>query len=246
MEKTMKNNTLLALSILVLCVLTAVSCTAAPQPVTPKPAVQETVKKPELQPPVIKDILGPKTAALSEDTQYTCWANDPDGRKLSYAWSVEAGTVKGTGGREAIWKTPDKPGTYTISVKVTNDVGLEASFSKAFDMVAVPDSHKFTDTTVYLKMSLTNNEMVKAWARVKVMDTSEIQCSVENQDLSDLTIKWTAPIGKLSGSGIAEGKAGRVGWIAPGTPGQYVVGVTITDKNGREVKGEVNLDVYAE
>lgn len=241
----MKNNILIVFSLIALSVLTAVSCTAAPQPATPKPAVEETVAKPVIQPPVIKDILGPKAAALSEDTLFTCWAVDPDGRKLTFAWSVEAGTVKSSG-REAYWKTPDKAGTYTISVKVTNDAGLEATKSKAFDIVAVPDTHKFTDNTVYLKLSLAGNDAVKAWSRIKVMDTGEIQCSVENQDLSELTFKWSAPVGKLSGTGLAEGKASRVGWIAPGTPGTYTVGVTVTDKNNRSATGEVNFEVFAE
>ena len=241
----MKLKTILILSVLAMTVLAAVSCTTAPKPADTKPAVQETVKKPEIQPPLIKDILGPKEAAPAEDTLLTCWAIDPDGRKLTYVWAVDAGTIKGDG-RQGIWKTPDKLGSYTVSVKVTNDAGLEASQSKAFTVVAVPDSHKTTDNTVYLKLSLTGNDMVKAFASVRVSTINEVQCSVENQDLTELNFKWNAPIGKLSAGNLAEGKASRVGWIAPGTPGQYTVGVSVTDKNGREARGEAVFNVFAE
>ena len=95
-------------------------------------------------------------------------------------------------------------------------------------------------------MSLTGNEIAKAWTTVRVTETREIQCSVENQDLAELTFKWSSPVGKLAGNNLAEGKASRVGWIAPGTPGQYTVGVTVTDKNGRSVKSEVNFDVFTD
>jgi len=241
----MKNYCLLGLSALMIAILTAVSCTATPQPVTTKPAVQETVQKPEIQPPAIKDILGPKAAALSEDTLFTCWAIDPDGRKLTYDWSVEAGTVRGTG-REAIWTTPDKPGNYTISVRVTNDAGMEASLSKSFNMVETPETHKFTDTTIYLKMQLPGYDVVKVQARSKVMTTNEIQCSVEGQDAEQLTFKWNCPIGKLSGIELGKDKASRVGWISPGTPGDYSLSVIVSNQSGQEARGKINFEVYAE
>jgi hypothetical protein len=237
-------NKIIFLSILALTIFPAVSCTAAPPPVVTKPAVQETVK-PVIQPPVIKDLLGPKEAAPAEETLLVCWAIDPDGRKLTYTWSTETGTIRGDG-RQGFWKTPDKPGSYTVSVKVANDAGLEASQSKAFTVVAVPETHKANDTTVYLNLSLSSNDVVKTWTKARVTSTNEIQCNVENQDLAELTFKWNVPIGKLFGTNIAEGKASRVAWIAPGVPGQYIVSVIVTDKNGREVKGEANFEVYAD
>lgn len=242
----MKVKIILVLSALALIIFAAASCTTATKPAETKPAAQEIIKKPEIQPPVIKDILGPQSAALSENTTFVCWAIDPDGRKMTFAWAVEQGRLFQNGTKDVIWTTPEKPGNYTISVKVTNDAGLEASFSKAFKIEDVPDSHKYTDATIYLKLSLSNNDIIKTWSKIRVNDTSEIQCSVENNDVADLNFKWNAPVGKLSGNNLAEGKAFRVGWSAPGVPDKYTVSVTVTDQSGREARGEVTFDVYVE
>lgn len=241
----MKNNLMVLTAIVLLSGIMAVSCAVAPQAPTPQPVTQQEVKKPEPKPPVIKDILGPKEAAPSEDTAITCWAVDPDGRKLTYSWSVDSGTISGVG-RSAVWKTPAQPGTYTISVKVVNDAGLEAAQSKSFTVVPVPETHKTTDTTVYLKLSFPSSEVVKISAPLRVTAINEIQCVIEGADTSGLTFKWNAPVGKLSGNKLAEGKASRVGWIAPGTPGDYTISVIVTDSSGREARGEVTFNVYAD
>jgi hypothetical protein len=241
----MKRNLTALYAALLLAGVMAISCSGTPQTVPPQPVTQQEVKKPELKPPVIKDILGPKEAAPSEDTAITCWAVDPDGRKLTYNWSVDNGTITGQG-RSAIWKTPAQPGSYTISVKVVNDAGLEASQSKSFTVVPVPETHKTTDTTVYLKLSFPSNDVVKISAPLRVTAINEIQCVIEGAEASGLTFKWSAPVGKLSGNKLAEGKASRVGWIAPGTPGDYTISVLVTDQSGHEARGEVTFNVYAD
>jgi hypothetical protein len=237
------------LSALIMAVLLATACSTSPSPAASKPdeakPTPEAVARPVIQPPLIKDILGPKEAAVSENTTVTCWAVDPDGRKLTFLWSVDAGTIKANG-RDAVWATPSTPGSYTINVKITNDAGLDASMSKQFKVVAVPDSHKFTDNTIYLKMTLQSNDTVRQSVSSHVMTANEIQCLVADQDPAQLTYKWNAPIGKLAGPSLAEGKAARVGWVSPGTPGQYTVGVTVTDKAGHQATGEVNFDVIGD
>lgn len=242
----MKSRLLSALIILALALVPALSCAAAPAAPATRPQPPAEIKKPEPKPPVVKDILGPKEAAVSSKTQYTCWAVDPDGRKMTYEWTVEAGTIMADGKKEAFWSTPDKPGTYKISVKVTNDAGLTDSMSKSFAVIMLPETHKYTDSTIYLNLQMPNSTPVRVEARYLVTSIAEIQCNVEGRDSSQLKFKWEAPIGKLSGNGLAEGRASRVGWIAPGTPGQYRVSVTVTDQAGSEARGEVNFEVYAQ
>lgn len=242
----MKNHLLSSLIILALAVLPALSCAATPPTTTTTPQTPIEIKKPEPKPPVLKDILGPKEAAVNSKTQYTGWAIDPDGRKLTYEWTVEAGTITADGKKEAYWDTPDKPGTYKISVKVTNDAGLSASMSKAFEVVPLPETHKYVDNTIYIKLQMPSATPVRVEARCQVTNIAEIQCNVEGRDPSQFKFKWEAPISKLSGNGLAEGKADRVGWIAPGTPGQYKVSVTVTDQSGSEARGEVTFDVFAQ
>ena len=244
----MRNLFFIALGILTLAVLPATSCTGQKEATTPpsSPQAEQSYTRPEPKPPVIKDILGPQAAAISEETLFTCWAIDPDGRKLTYEWSAEEGTVRSESRREAYWKTPDKPGTYSISVKVTNDAGLSDNMTKKFSVEEVPATHKYEDTTIYLKLQMPGTEAVKISTRCPVTTVVEIQCTVEGRDPSQLNFKWDAPIGKLAGNGLEEGKASRIGWLAPGTPGQYTVGVTVTDQAGNTATGEVSLEVFAQ
>lgn len=245
-EKIMKHCFLSALIIVALAVLPAISCAAAPAASTTPPKPPVVIKKPDPKPPVIKDILGPKEAAVSSKTQFTCWAVDPDGRKMTYEWTAEAGTITANGAKEGYWDTPAKPGAYKISVKVTNDAGLTDNMSKTFEVVPMPETHKYVDNTIYLKLPMPGSAPVRVEARSPVTSIVEIQCIVEGRDSSQLKFIWTAPISRLSGNGLAEGKASRVGWIAPGTPGQYAVSVTVTDESGSEAKGEVTIDVFAQ
>ncbi|MCX5993471.1 MAG: hypothetical protein NT177_04545, partial [Chloroflexi bacterium] len=82
-----------------------------------------------------------------------------------------------------------------------------------------------------------------ASGRVRALFTSEIQCVIPDRDLSEFTYTWAANAGKLMANGLSEGKASRVGWLAPGVGGQYVVGVLITDKAGNKAIGEVTFEV---
>lgn len=242
----MRNHLCIALIILALAALPVASCASQPQTTLPQQQVQQTYAEPEPKPPVVKDILGPQTSAVSEEAHFTCYAVDPGGKKLTYEWSAEEGSIRSDGNKEASWKTPDKPGTYAISVKVTNDAGLSDNMTKTFSVEEMPATHMYVDNTIYLKLQMPDTGVVRVSTRCPVTTIVEIQCTVAGRDPSQLSFKWSAPIGKLAGAGLAEGKASRVGWMAPGTPGQYTVSVTVTDQAGNMATGEVSLEVFAQ
>ena len=75
------------------------------------------------------------------------------------------------------------------------------------------------------------------------LSTPEIQCVIPDRDLSEFTYTWAANAGKLMADGLNEGKASRVGWIAPNQAGQYLVGVLVTDGAGNKAIGEVTFEV---
>ncbi|MBN1375806.1 MAG: hypothetical protein JXA01_06600 [Dehalococcoidia bacterium] len=226
-------------------VLTA-ACAAAPPTQISTPTDNQTVAKPTFRPPVITDIVGSRESAPSTEMQLMCMAKDYNGGTLTYAWSIDQGTIKdgdeATGDR-VIWITPDTTGSYDVTVNATSSKGGETSFTKSFKIVTYPFGNKPVDNTVYLKFDTSPSTLVKVTAPAVIMEFSEIQCEVPNQDINTLTFKWSSPVGKLAGDGIAEGKASRVGWIAPGVPGKYTVSVTITDKSGHDMSGEVEFDV---
>jgi len=83
--------------------------------------VMVTCKK-ENQPPVIYMISAdPLTIKTNDTTQLTCIATDPDGDQLTFLWSSADGTFpNGAGGNSVLWKAPDKPADYKISVSIND------------------------------------------------------------------------------------------------------------------------------
>ena len=201
-------------------------------PPTPPPAA---VPQPE-----IRGIAGLSEWNPNVESSLQCAAIDPDGNPLTYTWTAENGTIKGEG-QKVIWVPPGELGEYAITVKVTNGKGGEASFSRRFPVVNPPPPP--VDNTIYLKLTPPETNVVTASGRVRALFTSEIQCVIPDRDLSDFTYTWAANAGKLMADGLNEGKASRVGWLAPGQGGQYVVGVLVTDKAGNKAIGEVTFEV---
>jgi hypothetical protein len=201
-------------------------------PTPPPPAVPQ---------PEIKDIVGIREWHPNVESSLICAAVDPDGNPLTFTWTAEKGIIKGEG-QKVSWVPPGEIGEYEITVKVTNAKGGEASFSKRFSVVNPTPPEP--DKTIYLKLSIPSTNLVSAQGRIRSFFTAEIQCDVEGRDPAELTYIWSAQGGKLDGIGINEGKASRVGWIAPqGGKDQYKVFVLVADKAGNQAAGEVNFEV---
>ena len=209
---------------------------AAPAPVVKLPSTPAPPTNPQ---PEITTILGIREWNPNVESSLFCAASDPDGNPLTYTWTAEKGIIKGEGQRVS-WVPPGEIGEYEITVKVTNDNGGEASFSKRFAVVNPPLPP--VDKTIYLKLAPPSTNTTTASRQVNGLSTPEIQCVVPG-DLSEYSYTWAANAGKLMANGLEEGKASRVGWIAPNQAGQYVVGVMVTDKAGNKAIGEVNFEV---
>jgi len=209
---------------------------------TPAPIVTppSTPAPPAMAQPEIRDIAGPVQLYPNEENTLICACSDPDGNPLTYSWTAEKGIIKGEGQRVS-WVPPEELGEYEITVEVSNDKGGEATFGKKFTVVAPPPPPE--DKTVYLKLTPPSATIATATGRVRSFFTSEIQCVVPDRDASEFTYIWTAYGGKLTAEGLDEGKASRVGWLAPGAGGQYVVKVKVTDKDGNWAEGEVTYEV---
>ena len=233
----------LLLSITVAFILLAVACSAAPQPVATPPSDNETASQRAAEPPIIKGIAGNMEWAPSSRGTLTCFASDPESTKLTYNWSADNGTLEGEG-PQVTWTAPNAVGEYTVTVKVTNEAGAQATQSRTFKVTLNPLRNEPEDNTIYLKFPLPSPGPVTVSKRVQAGTVSDIQCTFPNADPNQITIVWSAPVGKLFGDGIADGKASRVGWLSPGVPGQYTVNVQISDKLGRTATGSVNFDVY--
>jgi len=63
-----------------------------------------------------------------------CLASDPDGDRLSYAWSADGGELWGEGS-VVTWTAPSNGGDFAVTVTVTDTTGGVATESKAFTVV---------------------------------------------------------------------------------------------------------------
>ncbi len=223
-------------------VLPSISCAQATQPTKATPAETKPVE-PIVVKPEIKLIAGDVEWAPSSEGTLTSVDNDAQAGTLSYSWSAEKGTIKGEG-KKITWVTPDAIGDYKVTVTATNSHGDQASFSRTFSVVQNPYGRNVQDTTIYLKLAIPSNQIVEESSRILTMTIADIQCTVPGADPKELTYIWTITGGKLMGENIQEGKADRVGWLAPGAQGIFTVKVTVSDKNGQKATGQINFDVY--
>ena len=234
-ERIIRPGKYIVTAILVAILFTACATPAPsvkPQPVSPPPP-------PMISQPEIMNIIGMPEWNPGKENTLLCAARDPDGNQLTYAWTAENGTITGDG-HKVIWMPPDITGEYEISVKVNNGKGGEASFSKRFMVVPFVEE---PDKTIYLKLIVPSKNVVSVDGRIRALFTTEIQCEIGGADPADLTYVWGATGGKLTADGLEDGKASRVGWLAPGQGGQYKVAVLVQDKAGNQAAGEVNMEV---
>ncbi len=174
-------------------------------------------------PPVISTLQSQRDLVVSSSRcQVTCAAIDPDGDNLTYSWSATGGALSGTG-PVTTWVAPDTSGTYTITVKVTDGRGGEATSQLAINMrVNRPPVIE----------SLTAEPPV-----VNKAETADIKCVAFDPDGDELAYQWVVARGNISGQGP------RVTWTAPSACGDYVIRVNVTDGRGGKTSGELGIKV---
>ena len=205
---------------------------------TPPPEV-----RPPNQAPVIESInYAPDAFGISE-VQIDCLAKDADSDNLSYQWKAEAGQISGSG-PSVIWMPPGKMGKYPITLVVTDGRGGVATENISIRVLTNADGTATPLAELKLKLG-DAGPMIVDKARVRIWMTEDILCIVEDAvSASDLTYTWSATSGEIQGKDLEEGKANKIRWKAPGIRGDYTVSVTVKDSQGREAKGQVNINVF--
>jgi len=162
--------------------------------------------------PVISALEAEKDWVVpSGSSKIECAASDTDDDILTYTWSATGGTFWGTG-PVITWVAPDAPGTYAITVAVTDGKGGEA---KNQLILHARDNHP------PVIESLTAKPL-----RVKKANTSTIECVASDSDGDELTYRWEATSGNISGGGTT------IIWTAPSIEGSYIIRVIVTDSLG--------------
>ena len=176
-------------------------------------------------PPAIAGLEAPEMVVPSGTSQIVCVASDRDGDALSYNWSASGGSVSGTGAA-VNWTAPELPGSYNVTVTVTDGRGEEVTKQVAIEV----RSNRAP--------SITNLVADAGWTLPS--GTVQLTCTASDPDEDGLTYEWTAGAGDVSGTGAV------VDWTAPQEIGIYYVTVVAKDSHGSSDTRTLPLTVAQE
>ena len=199
---------------------------------------------PVARPPVIKGITHAQEICASFETAIAYNPVNSSNAALSYIWTAENGTIKGEG-QHVVWVPPDKPGKYTIAVKVKDPAGEVDSDNITVEVV--PFEVTDIEASPEIVLRIQSNGAASSSTRVcmRPVTTAEISCAAPENFTGKYTYKWLSNGGKLTGPGLKEGTANRVGWTSPGVAGYYSVMVEARDSQGNISLGNVYIFVRA-
>ena len=173
--------------------------------------------------PIISELLADKDQlCLKSSCKLDAVVVDCDEDELTYEWVVPFGTIKGKGA-SIVWKAPTTPGTYAIMLVVTDGRGGEAT--KALTITVISNSSPIIER-LSSKLVVCRDE-----------GPIPIECVASDPDGDELSYRWTATRGEISGQGPT------IHWIPPDKNGSYTVAVEVTDGNGGEVAKEKSIRV---
>ncbi|MEZ4747254.1 MAG: LamG-like jellyroll fold domain-containing protein [Calditrichia bacterium] len=160
-------------------------------------------------PPRIKALaVAENEIYIGETIAVYCAADDRDGDTPVFNWNATDGQLSGSGAT-VNWTAPDSAGTAQITCIVS-------------------DGNGGADTSAVI-VSVTDNRLPQISALsatpeiIDVAETAQLTCLATDPDGDSLSYDWSAAGGTFSGSGAA------VEWIAPATPGYYVIVCTVSD-----------------
>jgi len=178
------------------------------------------------QAPVIREMLYPSEVPAFFDTILICRVADPGNNDLVFTWSSESGTIRGEGDT-ITWNTPPEYGTYEIDVKAINASGQESLRQAGIDVVPFYRKQVDPDPEINLKLPIIGSGMVGEQSLVGPLTNAEISCDVPLANVTDYKYEWSCNGGRIWGAGLKNGTASRIGWFAPGVPGNYTVTVKV-------------------
>ena len=155
--------------------------------------------------------------------QIECIASDEDGTELSYEWSASDGNIDGNG-PIATWTAPNSVGTYTVTVKVSDDSG-----GRDTSCITLTVQTNHPPTIESLSVTPKEPKYMKEYSggyKILRGKSCEIECVASDLDGNKLSYDWSA------GDGDVSGEDSLVIWTAPSKRGEVIVTVTVSDSSG--------------
>jgi hypothetical protein len=237
------NRIFYAVTVCVAAMLILAGC-AAPQ--TPAPV--EPPSEPANNPPLITSLNADQQIVQpSARVQLSCRAMDPESDNLSYRWTSSGGILEGSADTVS-WTAPNLPGTYKVTVVVSDDMGGSVSSDILINVPEKPNNPpvisaiKFTrpgrmpiavKTNPTAKEASDTPELV-----IRKYETGDVACLAADPDKDPLSYVWKATGGKIIGNGP------NIQWLAAGDPGTYKITCEVSDGNGGNASFTITISVH--
>ena len=209
---------------LVLIIAIVLGSACGPSKTPPSAPAPQTAPTPTgNQPPIISSLTPSQTQVYPSGTvEIQCIAADPNGDRINFTWSAEAGSINGAG-TSVTWQAPNKYGTYKVTVTVDDGKGASTQSSVTIG-VGANQPPQIT--------SLAANPTT-----IGPGGSSLITCVANDPDGDVVRYSWKASDGNISGVG------NKVTWFAPNKGGNFNVTVIVSDGKGAETQGNVAVTV---
>jgi len=171
-------------------------------------------KVPQNAPPVIQDIaIYPDGSKYTDNTyEIWCYSTDPNNSIINFDFNITGGNLHNQDANIIKWDTPNAPGTYKVTVTVTDKEGNIVTSSK--DVVVKQHRIEITDIIVQIDYIATSS-------------TYYITAVIVDPKLQINSYKWSCSGGQISGRSGFTGQ-----WDTPGNPGTYSLTMTVTTLGG--------------
>jgi len=218
-------------------------CTAPKSPVAPEPP-----PVPVNNPPTISSLTADQQLVQPfGKVMLKCQASDPESDNLSYQWIASGGVVEGPTD-SAAWTAPGNPGSYKITVVVSDEKGGSATGDIFITIPEKPNNApvisaiKFTRPgrmAITVKTNPTDKEAKDTPELIiRKFETGDVSCLATDPDKDQLTYVWKATGGKIVGNGP------NIQWLAAGDPGTYKITCEVADGNGGTASFTITISVH--
>lgn len=141
-------------------------------------------------------------------------ATDPAGSQLTFAWSVDQGSLTARTGPSVLWTPPKVAGNYAATVEVTNTKGLKRSAVQRFSVSATGE------TTVAAPVLISSGAVASANGGTTTPGTTgPINGAPVNTVVGNGQFQVPSPLPFATPSVLAVGAAQPVATVAPGASG---------------------------
>jgi hypothetical protein len=147
-----------------------------------------TVNAPPSTPPTISCSANPSTVTQGGTAVITAVAGSPEGRTLTYSWSVSSGTISGRGSSATLNTTGTTASTITVTCKVVDNQGLTATATTVVTVNAPPSAPP--------TISCSANP-----ATITQGSTAVITAVASSPEGRTLSYSWSASSGSVAGNG---------------------------------------------